>query len=553
MKRILLAAMLCLFLLGCGQTAPAEAPNRLIPTKDTENDTLRSYRTDGAECRFFVLGEDLLLLQTKDGAASLLCFTGKTMTQSASFALEAGSTVQVAETTVLCYEPESRQAIALDDTLQEQARLTLPEGTTGTPFYHEGILFYCTEDALMAAEFDTGIHRTLRRSHDAGLLPTAVFGEVLVCTSETESLFLRVEDGTTLGSGPKVVSSGKKALAIRCGSNDCLYLGDTMLPLPPGWRFLAFTPDNRRALLCREGDTTELGIYDLSTGNRTAQLVLTGIPAPEQAAVMEDGRVFFQTQGAGCLYQWTPDFAPARDSRLQICPLSTAESPDSKALEQCRKNASGLETRYGLSILLNTEVPGASPQGCTIVPEHLAVMVEYALTQIEKSLALYPQNFIRQAASGTGRTYLCPVRSIQKGGEELDCLQYWCGNDSYLYIAVTERAGSSSIRALSAMMDDRIVSVSSVFDSWEALNPEGFRYGPDAAGDRAYFADSRSVLSPVEDRAGILLTAMESGNRELYCSAMLQAKLRRLSTALREVYSLSGTLPWEQYLWEPLG
>ena len=463
--RILLAAMLCLFLLGCGQTAPAEAPNRLTPTKDTENDTLRCYRTDGAECRFFVLGEELLLLQTKDGAASLLRFTGKTMIQSASFALEAGSTVQVEGTTVLCYAPESRQAIVLDDALQEQARLTLPEGTAGTPFYHEGILFYCTEDALMAAEFSTGIHRTLRSTHENVLLPTAVLGEALICTSETESLFLRVEDGTTLGSGPKVVSSGKKALAVRCGSNDCLYLGDTMLPLPPGWRFLAFLPGNRSALLCYEGDTTEIGIYDLSTGNRTAQLVLTGISAPEQAAVMEDGRVFFRTQGAGCLYQWTPDFAPARDSRLQICPLSTAESPDTKALEQCRKNASSLETRYGLSILLNTEVPGASPQGCTIVPEHLAAMAAYALTQIEQSLARYPQDFIRQAASSPGRTYLCPVRSIQKGGEELDFLQYWCGNDSYLCIAVTDQAGSSAIRALSAMMDDRIVSVSSAFDA----------------------------------------------------------------------------------------
>lgn len=551
--RILLAAMLCLFLLGCGQTAPAEAPNRLTPTKDTENDTLRCYRLDGAECRFFVLGEDLLLLQTKDDGACLLCFTGKTMTQSASFALEAGSTVQVEDTTVLCYAPESRQAIALDDALQEQARLTLPEGTAGTPFYHEGILFYCTEDALMAAEFSTGIHHTLRSTHENVLLPTAVFGEVLVCTSETESLFLSAEDGATLGSGPKVAAVGKKALAVRCGSNDCLYLGDTMLPLPPSWRFLAFLPGNRSALLCYEGDTTEIGIYDLSTGNRTAQLVLTGISAPEQAAVMEDGRVFFRTQEVDRLYQWTPDFAPARDSRLQICPLSTVESPDSKALEQCRKNASSLETRYGLSILLNTEIPGASPQGCTIVPEHLAAMAAYTLTQIEQSLARYPQDFIRQAASSPGRTYLCPVRSIQKGGEELDFLQYWCGNDSYLCIAVTDQAGSSAIRALSAMMDDRIVSVSSAFDAWEALNPEGFRYGQDAAADQAYFADSRSVLSPAEDRAGILLTAMESGNRELYCSAMLQAKLRRLSTALREVYSLSGTLPWEQYLWEPLG
>lgn len=551
--RILLAAMLCLFLLGCGQTAPAEAPNRLTPTKDTENDTLRCYRLDGAECRFFVLGEDLLLLQTKDGAASLLCFTGKTMIQSASFALEVGSTVQVEGTTVLCYAPESRQAIVLDDALQEQARLTLPEGTAGTPFYHEGILFYCTEDALMAAEFSTGIHRTLRSTHENVLLPTAVLGEALICTSETESLFLSAEDGATLGSGPKVAAAGKKALTLRCGGNDCLYLGDTMLPLPPGWRFLAFTPDNRRALLCREGNAPELGIYDLSTGNRTAQLVLTGISAPEQAAVMEDGRVFFRTQEVGRLYQWTPDFAPARDSRLQICPLSTVESPDTKALEQCRKNASSLETRYGLSILLNTEVPGASPQGCTIVPEHLAAMAAYALTQIEQSLARYPQDFIRQAASSPGRTYLCPVRSIQKGGEELDFLQYWCGNDSYLCIAVTDQAGSSAIRALSAMMDDRIVSVSSAFDAWEALNPEGFRYGQDAAADRAYFTDSRSVLSPAEDRAGILLTAMESGNRELYCWAMLQAKLRRLSAALREVYSLSGTLPWEQYLWEPLG
>lgn len=551
--RILLAAMLCLFLLGCGQAAPAEAPNRLTLTKDTENDTLRCYCYDGAECRFFVLGEDLLLLQTKDGATSLLCFTGKNMVQSSSFPLEAGSTVQVENDTVCCYEPESRQAILLDDALQEQARLTLPEGTKAAPLYHGGCLYYCTEDALMAAEFDTGIHRTLRNCHDVELVPTAVFGEALVCTSETQSLYLSAEDGTTLGSGSKVVASGKKALAIRCGNNDCLYLGDTMLPLPPRWRFLAFMPDNHRALLCYEGDTTELGIYDLSTGNRTAQLVLTGIPAPEQAAVTEEGRIIFQLEGKSYLYQWTPDYEPARDLRLQIQPLSTAENPDTKALEQCRKNASWLQERYGLSILLNTEVLKASPEGCTIVPEHLAAMVEDALAQIGKTLARFPQDFIRQAASGLGRTYLCPVRSIQKGGEELDYLQYWCGTDSYLYVAVTEQAGSSAIRALTAMMDDRIVSVSSAFDTWETLNPVGFRYGAEAAADRAYFADSRSVLSAAEDRAGILLTAMESGNRELYCSAVLQTKLRRLSIALREVYSLSGTLPWEQYLWEPLG
>ena len=57
MKRILPALLLCLLLLGCGPAAPSRE-FRLTPTKETENDNLRCYPLDAADCRFFTYGND---------------------------------------------------------------------------------------------------------------------------------------------------------------------------------------------------------------------------------------------------------------------------------------------------------------------------------------------------------------------------------------------------------------------------------------------------------------------------------------------------------------
>ena len=70
-KRILPALLLCLLLLGCGPAAPSRE-FRLTPTKETENDNLRCYPLDAADCRFFTYGNDLLVLHPEASTAQLL-------------------------------------------------------------------------------------------------------------------------------------------------------------------------------------------------------------------------------------------------------------------------------------------------------------------------------------------------------------------------------------------------------------------------------------------------------------------------------------------------
>ena len=537
--RILLTALLCLLLMGCGQAAPAEAPARLIPTKETENDILRCYPLDGTECRFFAVG-DRLLLQTED---KLLCFSGKQLIQTAVISLEPGATMLTDGAQICCYSPESGQCLLLDENLWEQARLTLPE----RPGCFQGSrVYYCTAEGLTAAEFDTGLHRLLRKDHPEEWKPAAVFRDALVCSREAGSIYIGLEDGAELGSGPEYLAGEQNALALE----RCLYLGSSMLPLPPGWEFLAFLPGGRSALLCQTEGRIELGIYDLNTGSRTARLLTEFTRPPTQAAVLEDGRIFFRIGEECRLYQWKPEYHPTRDPRLRLCPLSTGDAPDERALEQCCQEFSHLESQYGLTLLLNTQGLRQGLGEYTVTPEHLAPVIADGLGRIAAALAQFPEGFIRQVASAPEHTYLCPVRSIQENGKELDYLSRRIGNEQFLYIAINGRSGQSVIRSLSPLMDGRILSRSDACDRWEQLNPEGFRYGSDAAADPAFFATKESVLSPSEDRAGVLLAAMEDGNRELFCSAVLQAKLRRLSTALREVYSVTGTPPWEQYLWD---
>lgn len=99
------------------------------------------------------------------------------------------------------------------------------------------------------------------------------------------------------------------------------------------------------------------------------------------------------------------------------------------------------------------------------------------------------------------------------------------------------------------MIDRRILMHSDVYDTWGAFNPAEFAYGQTPEPEMHAFADAKGAACPSEDRAGLLIAAMDSGNRDLFCSTILQNKLRQMCLGIRQVYALSGTLPWEQYLW----
>ncbi len=563
-KKLMAAAALCLVLMGCTQAGgalPQSFPSRLSPTKETENDMLRCYPLDGAECRFFTYGEDLLLLYPAGDELYLLKFGGKALALTASIALpDINCTAAISGSLIACYNPTAQEALILDMDLTLLNRVSLP-GCTGKPLLsREGdSLYYCTDSALMEAECSSGLHRTLRQTPSSPLTVTAMLEKerLLVCRPRdgggTEDLCLSTVDGSCQGSTAPLTAAAlfgsREYRALKCGFNDCLFLEQSQFPLCPGWQFLTFLPEMNGALIYQR-EEVKLVIYDLTTGNRIASLSLRGIGVPDCAAGTEDGRIFFHVPGA--LYQWMPRLDPQQDFKVKITSVYTAEQPDQKGLEQCRQRAAFIEEQYGIQILLNTEATQVQPKFCTVEPEYIPSMITDALDRIEKTLGRFPASFVRTAVQG--RTYLCPVRQIRSGGKQEYYAQFWSGRDCYILIAVSDQVEESVIRSLSPLADRLVLMNNDAYDTWQTYNPAEFQYGMEDARFSDSFADLRSMRSPAEDRAGILYAAMSGGNRELFLDAILQRKLRQVCVGIRAAFPLeqAGKLPWEQYLWEPV-
>lgn len=550
--KLLAALLLCTLLLGCAQTAPArETPARLAPTKQTENDNLRIFPLDAADCRFLSFGADLLVLRSGEERAQLLRCAGRGLSIAAWTEVPQKSQVFVGKNHIGCYDPEGQQVLLFSEDLILLKRLEVPE-CAGTPLLSAdgSHIYYCTADALVELAVETGLRRLLRQQE--GLVLTALMEErgLLVCAGAGEALYIRDTDGTLEGSSSPVTGAsswgGQTHLNLQCGFVDCLYLGQTMLPLRADWSFLTFLSSMNAAVVLRE--ERDLAVYDLSTGGRLAELSLEGLGLPEQALATADGRVYFTTKDALC--QWEPVWGSKRDTRINITALSTRENVNEKGLAQCRQRGAYLENQYGLKLLLNEEAAAVAPKGVSLEPEHIPAIIQETLAGVEMGLGRFPRQLVKGAFSGGGYVYLCPVRSIRAEGEEKKSLQYWSGRDCYLVVADSADIQQAVVEAFSPLAERQIIMKSDALDVWDSFNPPGFSYGT-GDWDPTAFASPDCLLSPSADRAGLLCAALEEGNRELFLSAQLQKKLRALCLGLRQAFpGLEKTeRPWEQYLW----
>lgn len=529
----LLAALLCvLALMGCTMhTTPAQSsiPARLAPTKETENDTLRCCPLDSAECRFFVADGELWMQQGQ----VLRCYQGKNLTVTKELRTK-GTLLSVGKR-ILFWEEESRNAILLERSTTAGRIIPLPDALAPPLLCPEGNhLYYAAPDRLMVTDTNTGIHRPLREG-DA-CIPTEILesGGILVCRNEEESLYIACMDGSLLGaSGPVITGASlgsRDCAAIRCGNTDCLYLGSTLMPLTPQRHFICFLPNVNGVLVATEGDGHSLAIYDLNTGSCTASLPLGALATPEQAAMLEDGRVLFQPAGEAALYIWQPETEIRRENKLPITPLCTQEAPDQLGLTHCRQRAGFLRQQYGLDVRLHKDAIPIQPPGYTLTPEHLAAILLDALDSAEHALTRLNAEFVRQTFGSS--THLCLVRSIRTpDGRSVDSLHYAVGMDTYLFLVPSPDLEENLLRLLGPMLDDHILPNSSALDFWESLAPID--------------------CSPTEDRAAIFLAAISPSSRGLFTSAIAQRKLRLLCTGIRETYNLTGSTQfvWEQYLW----
>ena len=551
MKRILLAALLCAVLLGCRPAAGAGAAQpRLTPTKETENDNLRCYPLDAADCRFFAFQSDLLVLRPTQAGAELLRCAGKGLVITARAEVSAGSEPVSDGRTICCYDPGARQALLFSPELSPLGTYPLPEATAA-PVIEGHKLYYTTPDALMELDTSTGLHRTVRREEGLKLTALLEEGELALCAGEWESLYIRTWDGGLERRSDQITQAASRGsrvyLNVKCGFIDCIYLGQTMLPLSPDWSVLTFLTAKNAALVLREGSA--LAIYDLTTGNCLAEQSLSAAQLPEQAWATEDGRVFFTANGV--LYQWEPVWQTKRDSRVKISALYTQESPSEKGLAQCRQQGSRLESQYGLQLLLHTDAVRICPKGVELEPEHLTSPLLNTLAGVESALGQFPRELVKAAFSRGAHFYLCPVRSIRREGQKLLSLQFWSGRDCYLFIVPSAELEWGIIQLLSPLLDRQVLMKCDAYDDWDKLNPPGFVYGSQGW-DATVFASADCLESPAADRAGLLYAALESGNRELFLSAQLQNKLRALCLGLRQAFPLDADAPrpWEQYLWK---
>ena len=179
------------------------------------------------------------------------------------------------------------------------------------------------------------------------------------------------------------------------------------------------------------------------------------------------------------------------------------------------------------SLPLCTNAVQTAPKGCVLEPEHLRLRVLDTLSGMESVLGKFPSALIRSAFSGSGHTYLCPVRSIRADDGEQASIQFWDGQDCYVAIAASDQIENAMLDAIFPLIDRQVLMASDAFDTWP--------------GDNA-----------AQDRLELLRLAMQSGNRELFLDAVMQNKLRTLSAGLREAFALpaSEKLLWEQYLWK---
>lgn len=514
-------ALLCTLLLGCSpqsQTLSANNP-RLSPTKQTENDNLRCYPLDGANCRFFVFGGDIMVYDQSEGV--LRRYRGQNLLCDASSRIT--GIFCRSEDSLYCYDPEGEKLTRLGEKLAPEAEFALP-GCREAPLISGEEIYYVTESGLMAMEMASGIRRTVRREpglHITALIPSE--GMAACTREEGRAFFLNLVDGTAVSDTPEILaaySSGEKVqLCMRLGNYRCLYLGATMLPLNAGWELLEFLPGNNAALLYQpEG---KLGIYDLTTGNRMAEVTLPEEGAPEEVGVPADGRIFFRYGSA--LYGWQPEMDPRQDSRVSIVPLVTSATPNEKQLNQCHQRSAYLENQYGVEVLLADDATRILPPGVTAEPEFLREYILDILTGMESALSRFHAELVKDAFSGGGKTRLCPVREITVDGEKRNYLQFWSGQDCYILLAGSTETEKDMVRGFFPLIWRKIWMKSDILDNW----PEDI------------------------DGGELLYRALQADERSLFLDARMQSCLNKLSAGIRSTFSLSSTQPylWEQYLW----
>lgn len=606
MKRWLIAFLAVLLLLTGCMTEDSEettVPQTTVETTQPDPglydpDSAIERQTDGAvraypmedkigSCITFI-GEDVLVFSDKGHETAVTRLTGENCVVTHTTVLDGNvneiySSVRIWGNKIGYYDSSANSVVFLDGMLQEIEREEMPQDMQGAPVFSQDLntVYYCTADAIRALSLDTGISRLIRQQDcQFQVLEQVLFNDtVLQCSITNETVwteFISTETGETVGIDASLESltgwEDDYFLQRTEGIVRELLFGNVDAKikalLPAGDYDRAVGLVNSGSVLTAlytEAAGTELNLYDLKSGLRTASLVLPEPMYPYGFMADPAGTYIWflvldqQTQ-TDVFYRWDVQATAVEDKTVCTGTRYTRENPDTKGLAQCQSRADALGKQYGVKILLDDAPP--QPEGYTFIYEYQVPAFQLGLDTLEQILAKFPDGFFVPLEGGNLRIGL--VRKISGPNyQEPTGLQYWLDGEGYIAISIGETMERGFCHELSFILDAYIYANSTAYDLWENLNPAGFRYDGNYTiyherkdmkyleGDSRAFIDEYSKTFAKEDRARIFEYAMMEGNQEVFASQTMQRKLGQICKAIRDAYDWKKderVFPWEQYL-----
>ena len=595
MKRLLLILMMALLLTGCA------GRQELIPENSTEptNETVSLYipnssveQQSGGAVKVYVPENTTYIGMATMADKVVLVTDLSELTLMDRETGEPGNSIKVGET-ISCeaadftvsdrgisyYREDGRELVFLNTSLQQQAKVEIPQGVSGHPCVshtHQEV-YYCKDKEVRALHMQTGISRLVKSQvcRSIELVASHLDGTMLACKVTDEQgaegmIYIDSATGQTLDDANQLtdIQTGDTQYLVR--RVDGIVQQQIFGTLETKPQMITVEEPLTAAFQLGGGyrwymdqGALVMDFYDFTTGTHSAHVRMVGVSEP--ICVDADDRYIWVLAKEGerdLLYRWDVSASATGEEHSYIEPLYTRENPDTEGLAQCAQRAGEIGQTYGIHLHVGQDALAVNG-GYVLEDEYLVPALTEMLDRIEVLLTQFPEGFLRQSLA-RGQMHISLVRSID-GDREM--VQFYENGDAYVLLQVSEKIEETFLHGVAYVIDSHVLGNSRDYDDWKRLNPEGFDYDYHYYAYRSHqdseyltdenraFADAYAMTFPHEDRCRLFVYAMTEGNASVFATDTMQAKLRRMCQGIREAYDYeksSQTFLWEQYLEQPL-
>ena len=607
MKRYaIVVAVILLLLCGCAEeqqqvtTQPTTAPSitendpgLYVPESELEKATdgaVRVYNvgTGGRSQILLLWGEDVLWIeQGEDAIFSRLSGENGVVRYKNTIADVWISGIWILENEIAFYDQNSHSVIYLDGMLKEIKRVALPVEDGIYPVLSKDLktIYYCVDSEIRGLDTQTGISRLIRQSESffCFCLRLSFDGSLLICQGIDDAdrvvqHFVSPDSGETVKilEEPLELTTWQDRYFAKYQESVCnewlfgtrdAEVQTLLLPEKPE-TCEPLLNIYRVATSVKEQDGSTVHLYDLEKGNRTAAVSLPGCDAASAFAADANGKVIWfkaydSKQQKNVLCRWEYEKSTVEDAADYTAPRYTRENPDADGLAACAQRAKVISETYGFELMLDGQLP--KPEGYSFQTEYQVPALELALDQLEKILPAFPEGFFSAIEDGKLRIGL--VRSMDGPTEDAMPdrvgLQYFTHGEGCIALTITADMEQAFYHQLYHVLDTHVYANSVLLDDWDDLNPKSFVYDGNykdymqrtddvyLAGDARAFVNEFSKTFSVEDRATLFVAALTEGNEDVFSSEIMQKKLQKLCSSIREAYEWKKderSFLWEQYL-----